>query len=326
MIKYLKCRRSRATRITILNTRYMERLSSTSYTITVEMTIRVCDVFLEDMVPSASLTRIAVKEVVWGIVQIIARSRERDNSNDNGNGVGNDLSNSVLSANDIVAYGLPLSFATSKKRTRKVKKETSPSYRFRVRLPRKDKHVMLEHNIFMGLYSGDWCWYPCRVIGVSPKGSRYSVVQYLGYACREELLRSKQLCNVPEGSMILVNELLQYEKHDSYPPQNVPKKYWDQRYRLFSKFDSGAILLDEESFYSVTPEVIANHIAKRCMYWPDFNEGTIWRAWKKRRKAITSPSSSSSSSSETLLIAAKRPIAVLDCFRYCLACYKCIYC
>lgn len=39
-------------------------------------------------------------------------------------------------------------------------------------------------------------------------------------------------------------------------------KYWHQRYRLFSRFDSG-IKLDAESWYSVTPERIAQHIAQR---------------------------------------------------------------
>lgn len=40
-------------------------------------------------------------------------------------------------------------------------------------------------------------------------------------------------------------------------------KYYDQRYRLFSLFDYG-IKLDEESWFSVTPEVIAKHIAQFC--------------------------------------------------------------
>jgi len=40
-------------------------------------------------------------------------------------------------------------------------------------------------------------------------------------------------------------------------------KYWLQRYRLFSKFDQG-IVLDREGWFSVTPEKIARHIAKRC--------------------------------------------------------------
>nr|XP_026693222.1 trimethylguanosine synthase isoform X1 [Ciona intestinalis] len=41
------------------------------------------------------------------------------------------------------------------------------------------------------------------------------------------------------------------------------KKYWVQRYKLFSRFDEG-IKLDRESWYSVTPEKIAEHIAERC--------------------------------------------------------------
>jgi len=56
------------------------------------------------------------------------------------------------------------------------------------------------------------------------------------------------------------------------PPEPVPEelkhlkhidKYWAQRYRLFSRFDEG-VQLDGESWYSVTPEKIAEHIAERC--------------------------------------------------------------
>ncbi|CAL4059739.1 unnamed protein product, partial [Meganyctiphanes norvegica] len=49
-------------------------------------------------------------------------------------------------------------------------------------------------------------------------------------------------------------------------PAHLPKelqKYWAQRYRLFLKFDQG-IQMDEESWYSVTPEMIAAHHAYRC--------------------------------------------------------------
>ncbi|CAD5111419.1 DgyrCDS728 [Dimorphilus gyrociliatus] len=40
-------------------------------------------------------------------------------------------------------------------------------------------------------------------------------------------------------------------------------KYWYQRYLLFSKFDDG-IMLDHEGWFSVTPEIIAKHVAERC--------------------------------------------------------------
>ncbi|EDR29134.1 trimethylguanosine synthase, putative [Entamoeba dispar SAW760] len=38
--------------------------------------------------------------------------------------------------------------------------------------------------------------------------------------------------------------------------------YYKQRYQLFSLYDKG-ILMDEEAWYSVTPEAIAKHIAQR---------------------------------------------------------------
>ncbi|CAN8288650.1 unnamed protein product [Cochlearia groenlandica] len=40
-------------------------------------------------------------------------------------------------------------------------------------------------------------------------------------------------------------------------------KYWCQRYLLFSRFDEG-VKLDEEGWFSVTPETIAKHHATRC--------------------------------------------------------------
>lgn len=39
-------------------------------------------------------------------------------------------------------------------------------------------------------------------------------------------------------------------------------KYWQQRYNLFSRFNDG-IQMDDESWWSVTPENIARHIAQR---------------------------------------------------------------
>ncbi|XP_037075936.1 trimethylguanosine synthase-like [Pollicipes pollicipes] len=41
------------------------------------------------------------------------------------------------------------------------------------------------------------------------------------------------------------------------------RKYWYQRYRLFSRFDEG-VRLSGPSWFSVTPEQIARHLADRC--------------------------------------------------------------
>ena len=44
-------------------------------------------------------------------------------------------------------------------------------------------------------------------------------------------------------------------------------KYWLQRYSLFTRFDEG-ILMDEEGWYSATPEVLAAHHAAKCRQVP----------------------------------------------------------
>ncbi|OMO74762.1 hypothetical protein COLO4_26521 [Corchorus olitorius] len=58
------------------------------------------------------------------------------------------------------------------------------------------------------------------------------------------------------------NEELQFqgmfEEHSA-----IIGKYWCQRYLLFSRFDEG-IKMDEEGWFSVTPELIARHHASRC--------------------------------------------------------------
>ena len=48
------------------------------------------------------------------------------------------------------------------------------------------------------------------------------------------------------------------------PTQPHLKKYWKKRYYLFSKFDRG-IRIDDESWYSVTPEPMAKHIANKVV-------------------------------------------------------------
>ncbi|XP_059636362.1 uncharacterized protein LOC132278563 isoform X2 [Cornus florida] len=58
------------------------------------------------------------------------------------------------------------------------------------------------------------------------------------------------------------NEDLQFQGiwEESSP---IISKYWWQRYLLFSRFDDG-IKMDEEGWFSVTPEPIAKHHASRC--------------------------------------------------------------
>jgi len=56
------------------------------------------------------------------------------------------------------------------------------------------------------------------------------------------------------------------QKAKQNPPASLDQslhKYWYQRYTLFKKYDEG-IRLDDESWFSVTPEDIAAQIAEKC--------------------------------------------------------------
>lgn len=48
-------------------------------------------------------------------------------------------------------------------------------------------------------------------------------------------------------------------------PDTVDDKYWAQRHRLFARFEQG-IQLDREGWFSVTPETIATHVAKKMTF------------------------------------------------------------
>ncbi|KAI7860972.1 RNA cap guanine-N2 methyltransferase-domain-containing protein [Circinella umbellata] len=52
-------------------------------------------------------------------------------------------------------------------------------------------------------------------------------------------------------------------RYTYYNLPSVLKKYYLQRYSYFTKYDQG-ILMDREGWFSVTPEKIARHIAKKC--------------------------------------------------------------
>ncbi|ORY01528.1 hypothetical protein K493DRAFT_92150 [Basidiobolus meristosporus CBS 931.73] len=63
-----------------------------------------------------------------------------------------------------------------------------------------------------------------------------------------------------EASLEEAKPIVQYTR-DTIPKHML--KYWNQRFKYFSKFNEG-IQMDEEGWYSVTPEKIAVHIARRC--------------------------------------------------------------
>ncbi|KAM7280681.1 hypothetical protein ACFE04_007815 [Oxalis oulophora] len=79
--------------------------------------------------------------------------------------------------------------------------------------------------------------------------------------------KKKARKKLAEQSFSYESEEVHFEGAYEEYPANV-HKYWCQRYLLFSKFDDG-IIMDEEGWFSVTPEPIARHHALRC------GDGTI---------------------------------------------------
>lgn len=60
----------------------------------------------------------------------------------------------------------------------------------------------------------------------------------------------------------VMGDVIDTSTPNPHDPNVVHDKYWTQRRRLFSRFDLGC-QLDAEGWYSVTPELIADHVAKR---------------------------------------------------------------
>lgn len=73
------------------------------------------------------------------------------------------------------------------------------------------------------------------------------------------------VCRVPPSPPVMNPfwmELNVFDKSVQNPFDKSVRKYWNQRRRLFSRFDSG-VQLDEEGWFSVTPEQIADHVAAK---------------------------------------------------------------
>ena len=69
-------------------------------------------------------------------------------------------------------------------------------------------------------------------------------------------------------------------KRNNYVNEEAPdshhlKKFHKHRYYLFSKFDRG-VKIDEESWYSITPENVAKHVANRvCSVFSEQNTNAM---------------------------------------------------
>lgn len=96
-----------------------------------------------------------------------------------------------------------------------------------------------------------------------PQVAPYSYVDPSSSSYSSSTKGTVAVCRVP-NIPVAENRIAPVPVDRSIPNPFSPDvdKYWSQRHRLFSKFDAG-IQLDEEGIFSVTPEQIADHVAKR---------------------------------------------------------------
>ncbi|XP_044754685.1 trimethylguanosine synthase isoform X2 [Coccinella septempunctata] len=83
----------------------------------------------------------------------------------------------------------------------------------------------------------------------------------------EDITTSEQTIIQKDEPDVCLSKRRKRRKRINIPPEirknSKLKKYWIRRFSLFSRFDEG-IKLDEESWYSVTPELVAKNTAERC--------------------------------------------------------------
>ena len=92
-------------------------------------------------------------------------------------------------------------------------------------------------------------------VDLSPGGSSRSVIQRL---LEQAIASRKDKKEVDDG---IGESRTKGDRENPYG--DSMEKYWDQRYRFFSKFDEG-IETDAQGLFSVTPEAIAVYLAKKC--------------------------------------------------------------
>lgn len=233
---------------------------------------------LRDKLPSAIAVRVECHKVLWAMVSLIGeggkkeegpemsvsdaqdeveerapkkRRRDRFGINDN---VGEDMNNMGKNKNSKYV------------RDERLIKMTG------ILLAEKDSRDMWYEHIYMMRHSGDGCLYPSRVEGVGPssKQGSHTLMSFLGNPrVKFEVPRLATYLFPPTSEDLLGVKELFHEKYCDLPgvdrhlaPDDVHPKYWDQRYRLFHRFDRG-VELDPESWYSITPEAIGVYLAKK---------------------------------------------------------------
>lgn len=224
---------------------------------------------ISDQCGSVSQMRAVVREVLWGMVANIHMTNDELPSVD---GIFGELE-----------ADLPMQFGSKNKKRKRGRGEAKPcgkklhnglSSTFPVP---KYNGTLLEENVYKIAAVHEKSDVLVRIMGIGPANPIGSsvMVRYLGKCGSTECedanvlveLPRKSLEAIPASERIEAHKLVQLDEQRilmSGIPDDVHLKYWDQRYRMLTLFDRG-VRLDAESWYSITPELVAKHVTAACI-------------------------------------------------------------
>lgn len=205
------------------------------------MVLKVFNKKIPDESGSAMQFRIQAREALWGIVDAIESLAKLDKESKQQLALDEINDATLLEMQEFDVDGqLPFEFGSKKKRRnhrkeKQVKKMKSGS---QLHIPPYDGSL-IEHNIYRMASKNVLC----RVIGNAPSSSGSNcVVQVLCSEERAMVDRCKDLLPLnsieQHSAAVEANKDVEF-RYASRCPSGVHLKYWDQRYRLFSKYDEG---------------------------------------------------------------------------------------
>lgn len=223
---------------------------------------------IADQSGSSSQCRSIAREVLWGLVQRISDDADIEQVQE--------VAVAAIDTGD--CEGLPISFgsAKSKKRRRESVKPAAASGRAgKLPIPPYNG-TLLEDHVYK-FYSPEQVYHGAtiRIYGVgnsSDFSEEIAVAIVIGHRDNSLVgtairVSRADLRRIPAEGRANAHKLVQQDEQRILQigmPPNIHLKYWDQRYRLLSRFDRG-VKLDAESWYSITPEAVAHHVTASCL-------------------------------------------------------------
>jgi hypothetical protein len=219
-------------------------------------------VYLDDQRGSACHLYNICRDVLWGMVERTTQDHEEY------------VVDEPEIDNSIEEMQLPISFGGKKRKRKEKQRRNSKGLALPVLLR---NNIIPEHNIMKVKYDSipnlqidnqeeEWIYVKVQGIGPSLPAGSHCMIRVLNQLAFHECPRNLlyQLSYKEQANVYDNWESDFYFCMSQYKPEDVHEKYWDQRYRIFHRFDRG-LKLDAESWYSITYEVLAQYMLQRVL-------------------------------------------------------------